>query len=259
MKVVILAGGLGTRISEESYLKPKPMVEIGGIPILVHIMKIYAAQGFKDFIICAGYKQNVIKEYFAHYYLYNNDITFHLGSNKKEIIHSDFFDDWNVTVADTGLNTATGGRVKRIQKYIGDEPFMLTYGDAVGDIDLNALLEKHKKSGKIGTISVYNFGQSKGVVHVDKEGNISAFREKSKSDGDLINIGYMVMEPKVFDLIPGDSSSFEETAMSTLVREQQLDAYLHKGFWQCMDTMNEKKKLEDLWNSNHAPWKIWKD
>ena len=259
MKVVILAGGLGTRISEESYLKPKPMVEIGGIPILVHIMKIYAAQGFKDFIICAGYKQNVIKEYFAHYYLYNNDITFHLGSNKKEIIHSDSFDDWNVTVADTGLNTATGGRVKRIQKYIGDEPFMLTYGDAVGDIDLHALLEQHKQSRKIGTISVYNFGQSKGVVHVDENGNVASFREKSKSDGDLINIGYMVMEPQVFDLIPGDSSSFEETAMSTLVKQQQLDAYFHRGYWQCMDTMNEKKKLEELWNSGSAPWKIWKD
>lgn len=259
MKVVILAGGLGTRISEESYLKPKPMVEIGGIPILVHIMKIYAAQGFKDFVICAGYKQNVIKEYFAHYYLYNNDITFHLGSNKKEIIHSDTFDDWNVTVVDTGLNTATGGRVKKIQKYIGNEPFMLTYGDAVGDIDLHALLEHHRQSGKMGTISVYNFGQSKGVVHIDESGSIASFREKSKSDGDLINIGYMVMEPQVFDLIPGDSSSFEETAMKTLVENRQLDAYLHKGYWQCMDTMNEKKKLEELWNSENAPWKIWKD
>ncbi len=259
MKIVILAGGLGTRISEESYLKPKPMVEIGGIPILVHIMKIYAAQGFKDFVICAGYKQQVIKEYFAHYYLYMNDVTFHMGTNKKEIIHKDFFDDWNVTVADTGLNTATGGRVKRIQKYIGNEPFLLTYGDAVGDIDLNALLESHRKSGKLGTISVYNFGQSKGVVEMKKDGTVESFREKSDFDGDLINIGYMVMEPKVFDMIPDDASPFEETAMKTLVKDGQLNAYLHKGFWQCMDTMNEKNKLEKLWISGNAPWKIWKD
>lgn len=259
MKVVILAGGLGTRISEESYLKPKPMVEIGEFPILVHIMKIYASFGFKDFVICAGYKQQVIKEYFAHYYLYTNDVTFHMGTNKKEVIHKDFFDDWNVTVADTGLNTATGGRIKRVRKYIGDEPFMVTYGDAVGNVDIKSLLEEHKKSGKLGTISVCNFGQSKGVVDINKDGTVNAFREKSDMDGDLINIGYMVMEPEVFDMIPGDDSSFEDTAIQTLVSKRQLGYYLHKGFWQCMDTMNEKKKLEQLWNSGKAPWKTWKD
>ncbi len=259
MKVIILAGGLGTRISEESHLKPKPMVEIGEMPMLVHIMKVYAAQGFKDFIICAGYKQKVIKEYFSHYYLYNNDVTFHMGTNKEEIIHCGSFDDWNVTIVDTGLNTATGGRVKRVRKYVGDEPFMLTYGDAVGDIDLHALLEEHRKSNKLGTISVYNFGQSKGVVDLAKDGTINAFREKSDLDGDLINIGFMVMEPAVFDMIPGDDSPFEETAMRELVKEGRLGAYVHKGFWQCMDTMNEKNKLERIWATGKAPWKIWED
>jgi len=259
MKVVILAGGLGTRISEESHLKPKPMIEIGELPILVHIMKIYASQGFKDFIICAGYKQQIIKEYFAHYYLYTNDVTFHMGTNKKEIIHTHDFDDWNVTVADTGLNTATGGRVKRVAKHIGNEPFMLTYGDAVGNIDLKALLEEHKKSKKLGTISVYNFGQSKGVVDINKDGSVNAFREKSNTDGDLINIGYMVMEPQVLDYIAGDDVMFENEPMKRLVAEHQLGSYVHRGFWQCMDTMNEKNKLEQLWASGKAPWKTWKD
>ena len=259
MKVVILAGGLGTRISEESHLKPKPMVEIGEMPILVHIMKIYAAQGFKDFVICAGYKQKVIKEYFAHYFLYNNDITFNLGKNTEVIVQSSSKDDWNVTVCDTGLNTGTGGRVKRVKKLIGNEPFLLTYGDAVGDINLKELIEQHKKSGKLGTISVYNFGQSKGVVDLNSDGSVNSFREKSDFDGDLINIGFMIMEPSVIDLIPNDASSFEETVMKELVNRKQLGAYLHKGFWQCMDTMNEKNKLEKLWASGNAPWKIWSD
>ena len=258
MKVVILAGGFGTRISEESHLKPKPMVEIGEMPIIVHIMKVYAAQGFNDFIILAGYKQKVIKEYFANYKLYNNDVTFDLKNNTVEFLtHHD--DDWNVTVVDTGLDTATGGRVKRVKNLVGNEPFMLTYGDAVGNIDLHALLEEHQKSGKLGTISVYNFGQSKGVVDIGENGEIAAFREKSDFDGDLINIGFMVMEPAVFDMIPGDESSFEETAMRTLVKEHQLGAYRHTGYWQCMDTMNEKSKLEKLWASGNAPWKVWKD
>ena len=259
MKVVILAGGLGTRISEESHLKPKPMIEIGEMPILIHIMKIYASQGYKDFIICAGYKQQVIKEYFAHYYLYMNDVTFHMGNNKKEVIPDREFDDWNVTVVDTGLNTMTGGRIKRVAKYIGNEPFMLTYGDAVGNLDLNALIEEHKKSKKIGTISVYNFGQSKGVVDVSKDGVVNAFREKSDTDGNLINIGYMVMEAKVLDYIDGDGISFEQEPLKRLVAEHQLGVYVHKGFWQCMDTMSEKNKLEQLWTSGKAPWKTWKD
>ena len=216
MKVVILAGGLGTRISEESHLKPKPMIEIGELPILVHIMKIYAAQGFNDFIICAGYKQRIIKEYFAHYFLYNNDVTFDMQSNKR-IIHNTSKDDWKVTVVDTGLNTQTGGRIKRIQKYVGNEPFMLTYGDAVGDIDLKTLLESHKKSGKLGTMTVYNFGQSKGVIDLNKDGSVNAFREKSDFDGDLINIGFMVMDPKIFDYIEGDNIPFEQFPLNELV------------------------------------------
>ena len=258
MKVLLLAGGLGTRISEESHLKPKPMIEIGELPILVHIMKGYAAQGFNDFIILAGYKQRVIKEYFAHYFLYNNDVTFNMQSNER-IIHNKSKDDWKVTVVDTGLNTQTGGRVKRVKDYIGNEPFMLTYGDAVADINIKELLECHKKSGKLGTMSCYNFGQSKGVIEVNKDGSIDAFREKSDLDGDLINIGFMVMEPEVLDYIEGDSVPFEEHPIKDLVEKGQLNAYIHKGFWQCMDTLREKEKLEKLWNSGKAPWKIWED
>ncbi|MBP3263700.1 glucose-1-phosphate cytidylyltransferase [Pseudobutyrivibrio sp.] len=258
MKVVILAGGLGTRISEESHLKPKPMIEIGELPILVHIMKIYASQGFSEFIICAGYKQRIIKEYFAHYFLYNNDVTFDMHSNER-IIHNTSKDNWKVTVVDTGLNTQTGGRVKRIQKYVGNESFMLTYGDAVGNIDLNELLKSHKESGKLGTMTVYNFGQSKGVIDLNKDGSVNAFREKSDFDGNLINIGFMVLEPKIFDYIDGDSIPLEQYPLSELVRQKQLNAYIHKGFWQCMDTLREKEKLEELWNSGNAPWKVWED
>lgn len=256
MKVVILAGGFGTRISEESHLKPKPMIEIGELPILVHIMKMFAQQGYNEFVICAGYKQQVIKEYFAHYFLYNNDVTFNFETNER-IVHKRSMDNWKVTVVDTGLNTQTGGRVKRIKDFIGNEPFFLTYGDAVGDIDLAKLLKKHKESGKIGTMSVYNFGQSKGIVEIDKNGNVEAFREKSDLDGDLINIGYMVMNPEIFDYIEGDSMPFEDEPLKTLVKENNLAAYVHDGFWQCMDTLREKEKLEKLWNSGHAPWKIW--
>lgn len=258
MKVVILAGGLGTRISEESHLKPKPMIEIGEIPILVHIMKIYSTYGFKDFIICAGYKQHIIKEYFAHYFLYNNDVTFKMSSNER-IIHKKSKDDWNVTVVDTGLNTQTGGRVKRIKDFIGDEPFLLTYGDAVGDIDINQLVKEHKRSNKICTMSCYNFGQSKGVIDINDDGSVNAFREKSDLDGDLINIGFMVCQPEIFNYIEGDSIPFEDYPLKTLVSQGQLNAYIHKGFWQCMDTLREKEKLEKLWASGQAPWKLWKD
>jgi glucose-1-phosphate cytidylyltransferase len=258
MKVVILAGGLGTRISEESHLKPKPMIEIGEYPILLHIMRIYAAQGFNEFVICAGYKQQIIKEYFAHFYIYNNDITFEMSDNKK-IIHGKSGFDWKVTVADTGLNTMTGGRIKRIQKYIGDEPFLLTYGDGVGNVDINACIDEHKRSHKLATVTVYNFGQSKGVLDVSRNGEINAFREKSDLDGDLINIGFMVLEPEVFNYIKDDNTTFEAEPMHRLVEEHQAGAYVHHGFWQCMDTLNEKNKLEQLWASGNAPWKIWKD
>ena len=260
MKVVILAGGFGTRISEESHLKPKPMIEIGELPILVHIMKIYASQGFNDFIICAGYKQRVIKEYFAHYFLYNNDITFDIGSNSNvREIHPKNKDNWTVTVVDTGLNTQTGGRIKKIKDYVGNEPFMLTYGDAVGDVNIKELLKEHQKSKKLITMSVYNFGQTKGVIDFNKDGTVAAFREKSDSDGDMINIGFMVVEPKVFDLIEDDITPFEIHPLRKLAADGQVNAYVHKGFWQCMDTLREKEKLEKLWYSEKCPWKTWED
>lgn len=257
MKVVILAGGLGTRISEESHLKPKPMIEIGEMPILWHIMKIYSHYGCNEFIICAGYKQHVIKEWFADYFLHTSDVTFDFTNGNEVIIHNKRIEPWKVTIVDTGLNTQTGGRVKRIKDYIGNETFMMTYGDAVGDIDIQALLEYHKEQGKIGTMSMYNFGQNKGVVEVGKDGIISAFREKSDLDGDLINIGFMVFEPALFDFIEGDTTVFEKEPLIGLVANQQLAGYVHKGFWQCMDTLREKQHLEKLWESGQAPWKIW--
>lgn len=258
MKVVILAGGFGTRISEESHLKPKPMIEIGGKPILWHIMKEYSYYGFNEFIICAGYKQHVIKEWFADYFLHNSDITFDFTNGKDEmIIHNQSCEPWKVTVVDTGLNTQTGGRVKRIKDYVGDETFMLTYGDAVSDVNIKELLEYHKKHGKIGTVSVYNFGQNKGVLELAKDGTVEAFREKSDLDGDLINIGYMVFDPQLFDYIEGDTTVFEKDPMNGLIEKKQLVSYTHKGYWQCMDTLREKQKLEKLWESNQAPWKLW--
>lgn len=258
MKVVILAGGFGTRISEESSVRPKPMVEIGGMPILWHIMKVYSTYGFNEFVICAGYKQHVIKEWFADYFLHTSDITFdYTGDENKMIVHNKHAERWKVTIVDTGLHTQTGGRVKRIKNYVGDEPFMLTYGDAVGDVNIKELLEYHRRYGKIGTMSMYNFGQSKGVVEYGKDGLISAFREKSQSDGDLINIGFMVMKPAIFDYIEGDDMPLESEPLRKLVEQKQLAGYVHNGYWQCMDTLNEKNKIEELWNSGKAPWKIW--
>lgn len=256
MKVVILAGGLGTRISEESHLKPKPMIEIGGKPILWHIMKIYSKYGFNEFIICAGYKQDVIKEYFANYYTHNSDVTFDLANNTVEV-HTSHVDPWKVTIVDTGYDTMTGGRVKRIRKYVGDEPFFLTYGDAVADIDIPALLAYHEKNGRTATITAVNIAQMKGVLNLSENGSVESFREKEDQDSTLINGGFMVMEPKVFDYLEDDSTVFEKSPMMSLAAEGQMDAYLHEGFWQCMDTQREKKKLEDLWESGAAPWKIW--
>lgn len=257
MKVVILAGGFGTRISEESTFKPKPMIEIGGMPILWHIMKIYSSCGFNEFIICAGYKQHVIKEWFADYFLHTSDVTFDFTKGNEVTVHNKSTEPWKVTIVDTGLNTQTGGRVKRVRDYIGDEPFMLTYGDAVGDIDIKQLVEYHKTHGKIGTVSVYNFGQNKGVLEIGSNGAVDAFREKSDFDGDLINIGFMVFEPEMFDYIDGDTTVFEKEPMNNLVRKMQLMAYTHKGYWQCMDTLREKQQLEKLWDSGKAPWKLW--
>ena len=257
MKVVILAGGFGTRISEESQFRPKPMVEIGGMPILWHIMKVYSHYGFNEFIICAGYRQHVIKEWFADYFLHTSDVTFDFTRDNEMIVHRKHVEPWKVTIIDTGLNTQTGGRVKRIKDYVGDETFMLTYGDAVGDINVKQLLEFHKSHHKIGTVSVYNFSQNKGVLELSGDGKVEAFREKSDQDDDMINIGFMVFEPALFDYISGDDIIFEKEPINGLVRDNQLMGYVHKGFWQCMDTLREKEKLERLWASGDAPWKLW--
>ena len=257
MKVVILAGGYGTRISEESQFKPKPMVEIGGMPMLWHIMKVYSYFGFNEFIVCAGYKQHIIKEWFANYFLYTSDVTFDFTKDNRVTIHNKKAEPWNVTIVDTGLNTQTGGRIKRIKDYIGDETFMLTYGDAVGDINIIELLDYHQTEGKIGTISLYNFAQNKGVVEIQDNGEISAFREKSDLDGDLINIGFMVFEPELFNYIDGDKTVFEKEPLTSLVNDRQLSGYTHHGFWQCMDTIREKNQLENMWESGDAPWKVW--
>lgn len=258
MKVVILAGGFGTRISEESIFKPKPMIEIGGMPILWHIMKIYANYGFNEFVICAGYKQHVIKEWFADYFLHMSDVTFdYTGGSNKMIIHNKHIEPWKVTIVDTGLNTQTGGRLKRIKNYIGNEEFMLTYGDAVGDININELVNFHHSHGKIGTMSMCNFRQNKGVVEVDKDGIIDAFREKSDIDGDLVNIGFMVFKPELFDMIEGDATKLEKGPLAKLVANKELMGLVHKGYWQCVDTLREKQELENLWDLGEAPWKVW--
>lgn len=257
MKVVILAGGYGTRISEESQFKPKPMLEIGEMPILWHIMKIYSHYGFNDFIICAGYKQHLIKEWFADYYFHTSDITFDFTNGNEVVVHNRTSEPWKVTIVNTGLNTQTGGRVKRIKNYIGNEPFMLTYGDAVGNIDIIKLMNYHKRHQKLGTMTMYNFSQNKGVVEVGENGIIRTFREKSDLDGDLINIGFMIFQPEIFDYIQGDDTVFEKEPLNNLVQQEQLMGYVHDGFWQCMDTLREKKNLERLWESGNAPWKVW--
>jgi glucose-1-phosphate cytidylyltransferase len=258
MKVVLLAGGYGTRISEESQYKPKPMVEIGGKPILWHIMKLYSHYGYNDFIICAGYKQDVIKQYFFDYYLHNADVRFDLATNDMTVLNS-HAEPWKVTVVDTGLNTMTGGRIRRIRPFVGDEPFMLTYGDGVSDIDLNALEAYHTAHGRIVTMSSYNVGQRFGVLDVDKEGLVTGFREKNQNDGSVINIGYMVCSPKIFDYLEGDDTVFEKAPLETLAKQGQLLSRRHEGFWKCMDTVRDKKQLEELWAAGNAPWKVWED
>lgn len=256
MKVVILAGGFGTRISEESHLKPKPMIEIGSKPILWHIMKLYSAYGFNEFIICCGYKQYIIKEFFADYYLHNCDITFDFSTNNKMLIHNSEAEPWKVTLIDTGLNTMTGGRIKRIQPYIGNEPFMLTYGDGVSDIDITQVAAFHKAHGKIGTISAVRPEGRFGMLELNGS-TIKSFREKSKEDGGWINCGFMIMNPDIFNYIEDDFTTFEREPLETLATEGQLECYKHYGFWQCMDTLRDKEKLEKLWNSGKAPWKVW--
>lgn len=257
MKAVILAGGYGTRISEESQYKPKPMVEIGGKPILWHIMKEYSAFGINDFVICAGYKQYMIKEWFNNYFLYMSDVTFDMTDGKKVILHEQHAEPWRVTVVDTGDGTMTGGRIKRIQPYIGDEAFCMTYGDGVCDVNIRKLIEFHQSHGKLATLTAVLQDQSKGVLNIGGDNAVHSFREKSKMDSAPINAGYMVLEPKVFDYLTGDDCVFEQEPLRRLAAEGELMSYQHKGFWQCMDTMREKTELENLWKSGHAPWKVW--
>ncbi len=256
MKVVILAGGLGTRISEESYLKPKPMIEIGDQPILWHIMKYYSSFGFHDFIICCGYKGHVIKEYFSDYYLHRSDVTFDFSDENRMTVHQNVAEPWRVTLVDTGLMTQTGGRVKRVRRYIGENPFMLTYGDGVGDIDLNALLAQHRTSGKTVTLTGIQPGGRYGVLDVDGQ-TVTSFREKATEDGGWVNGGFMVLEPGIFDRLDGDSCVLEREPLEHLAQEGQLGIYRHSGFWQCMDTQRDKYKLEELWQSGDAPWRVW--
>lgn len=259
MKVVILAGGYGTRISEESYLKPKPMIEIGGKPILWHIMKCYSYYGFTEFIICCGYKGYMIKEYFADYYLHTSDITFDFINGNKMTVHSNVSEPWKVTLVDTGLDTMTGGRLKRVQKYICNETFMLTYGDGVSDIDINKLVEFHKKSDKTVTITAIQPGGRFGVLDIDEKDNrtVNSFVEKSKEDGGWINAGYMVLEPEIFEYIEGNNIYLEREPLNELAKERKLNAYKYDGFWQCMDTQRDKFLLEELWKNNKAKWKVW--
>ena len=258
MKVVLLAGGFGTRISEESHLRPKPMIEIGGKPILWHIMKEYSYYGFNEFVICAGYKQHIIKEYFANYALHNSDITFDFTNGGSMEVHNNSAEPWKVTVVDTGLNTMTGGRVKRIQPYIGNEPFMLTYGDGVSDVNIKDLVDFHKSHGKIATLTAIHFGQRFGVLDIDKKDNtINAFREKSSVDGSRINAGYMVFQPEIFDYIDGDSIVLEKQPLEGVAAKGELKAYKHNGFWKCMDTQREKEELEEMISNGTAPWMVW--
>lgn len=258
MKVVILAGGLGTRISEQSHLKPKPMIEIGEKPILWHIMKYYSEFGFHDFVICLGYKQYVVKEFFADYFLHTSDVTFDLANNEMEV-HNNYSEPWKVTLVDTGLNTMTGGRVKRVQPFIGDQPFMLTYGDGVCDVDLKALLDFHRSHGKTATITTVNIAQMKGVLDIGTNGQVRSFREKNETDASLINGGFMVMNPEIFSYLKDDSTVFEQEPMQRLAAEGQLMSFHHSGFWQCMDTQRDRGLLENLWRRGKAPWKVWKE
>lgn len=258
MRVVLLAGGFGSRISEESHLKPKPMIEIGGRPILWHIMKIYSSFGFSDFFVCLGYKGYYIKEYFAHYFLHEADVTFDFRSVKEQqIIHNHHAEPWRVTLVNTGLNTMTGGRVKRIQNYIGNQPFMLTYGDGVGNVDIAQLVEFHKSHGKLATVTaVQPYGRF-GALELVAGNRVQGFKEKPQGDGSWINGGFFVLQPEVFDYIADDKTIFERGPMENLARDGQLVAYKHKGFWQPMDTMRDKEQLEDLWKQEKAPWKLW--
>jgi glucose-1-phosphate cytidylyltransferase len=256
MKVVILAGGLGTRLSEETSTRPKPMAEIGEKPILWHIMKIYSHYGFNEFVICLGYKGYMIKEYFSNYFLHNCDVTFDMRTNEM-CVHQNVNEPWMVTLVDTGAETLTGGRVKRIQPYIGDEPFMLTYGDGVADVDIDALVEFHRASGRAVTLTAVQPLGRFGALQLADDDVVDSFREKPLGDGDWINGGFFVMEPQIFERIESDETILERTPLESFANEGQLGAFKHRGFWQPMDTLRDKRQLEDLWDSGAAPWKVW--
>lgn len=257
MKAVILAGGFGTRLSEATNLIPKPMVEIGGKPILWHIMKTYSHYGINEFVICCGYKAYVIKEWFANYFLHASDVTFDLANNKMEL-HDCKAENWKVTLVDTGLNTMTGGRIKRIQKYIGNEPFLLTYGDGVADVNIKNTIELHKKLGKLLTVTAYKPDGKFGALELNENGDVTSFTEKPAGDGVWINAGYFICQPEVFDYIKdGDSTIFERGPLENLAKDGNMTSYIHRGFWKPMDTLRDNIELNAMWDNNKAPWKVW--
>jgi len=257
MKVVILCGGLGTRFREETEFRPKPMTEIGGKPLLWHIMKIYSHYGFNDFVLCLGYKGYVIKEYFSHYFLHTSDVTFNLRKNEIKV-HSTISEPWKITLVDTGQDTMTGGRLKRVQKYVGDKTFMMTYGDGVADINIKELVEFHKNRRKLATITAVQLAGKFGALNISKANSITSFFEKPKGDGVWVSGGFFVLEPEIFSLIKDDTTTWEKEPLVNLAKKNQLNAYKHDGFWKCMDTQRDKIELEQLWNTDKAPWKIWK-
>jgi glucose-1-phosphate cytidylyltransferase len=256
MKVLILAGGYGTRISEESDLKPKPMIEIGGKPILWHIMKHYSSFGYNEFVILLGYKSYVIKEYFSNYYLHNSDVTIDTAKRQMEI-HNNYSENWKITLIETGFETMTGGRVKRAKDYIGNEPFMLTYGDGVSDVNIKELMDFHKKNGKKITMTAIQPDGKFGALQIESNNKISNFLEKPKGDGAWINGGFFVCEPSVLDYIQGDSTVFEQGPLETLAKEGELYSFKHNGFWKCMDTLRDKTQLNEMWAAGKAKWKSW--
>ena len=257
MKAVILAGGLGTRLSEATHLIPKPMVEIGGKPILWHIMKTYSHYGIKEFIVCCGYKGYVIKEWFANYFLHTSDVTFDLKNNSMTV-HNCNAEDWKVTLVDTGLETMTGGRIKRIQKYVGNEPFLLTYGDGVTDLNIADTIKYHQETEKILTVTAYKPQGKFGALNLDEVGNVTSFTEKPAGDGSWINAGYFVCEPKVFDYITeGDSTIFEKAPLENIAKDGGMNSFKHEGFWKPMDILRDNKELNEMWDSGKAPWKVW--
>ncbi|MDP3791626.1 MAG: glucose-1-phosphate cytidylyltransferase [Candidatus Omnitrophota bacterium] len=256
MKVVILAGGMGTRISEETSVIPKPMIEVGGKPILWHIMKIYSHYGFNDFIVCLGYKGYIIKEYFSHYFLHTSDVTIDMKKNKVSV-HSSSSEPWKVTLVDTGMETITGGRIKRIKKYIGKEPFLMTYGDGVGRIDIRELVRFHRKHKKMATVTAVQPLGRFGSLDVGRSGKVNSFLEKPRGDNNWINAGFFVLEAGIFDYIEGDSTHWEKEPLENLAKKGHLVAYKHTGFWKPMDTLRDKLELERLWDADKAPWKVW--